>query len=239
MKQGFILTTFLILLATAVFASPAGKSIIKLKLTTGEPLAVKIDDRDYKKYARTLTIGDLPRGWHRIRVYRLLEYKEGGGHAKLVYSGRIKLGKGTITYCEVDPVKKRMSLSTNDIEDVYVGDGPRNGPPPEPANAPADNTIAKGTYTDADIAQLELKVQEMPTDVNTLKAMKADLSGKTCTTDQVKRIVRWLAFDDSRKDFAIWAYPSVVDKEEYASVAEEFSLDSTKEEFHLFLAKQD
>ncbi len=237
MKLRLIGILILVLSLSKAIASPAEKSMLKLRLTTGELMAVKIDDRDYNKYARSLTIGDLPRGWHRIRVYHVKEYKDGGANAKLVYSGRIKIKKGVIAYCEIDPGRGRMSMNTRDIEDVFVGDSPRSNPPDEPVTATTE--YVPGILTDKEFTQLELKVQELPTDVNTLKTMKADLKDKKYTTSQVKKMTRWLAFDDSKKDFAVWAYSSVTDKENYAKVAEEFSLDNTKKEFHEFLAQQD
>ncbi|MCB0700329.1 MAG: DUF4476 domain-containing protein [Chitinophagales bacterium] len=227
-----VVTIMALFFATVV--SAAEMSVLKVRLTTGEPLAIKIDGRDYQKYARSLTVGDLPRGWHRLNVYEVSEYKKGGGRAKLIYSGKLRLDRGTVTLCEVDPRSGKMRISTQGMEDVYVGDGPREG---SGGRAVPDSRMVG--ITDKEMADLEQEVQQMPTDVNTLKTMKETLAHKSYTTEQAKKMVNWLAFDGSRLDFAKWSYSHVTDKESLSELSDAFSLDSSKEEFKKFLEEQE
>ena len=82
-----LIYTLVILLGTALSAIAGydGRSVLEIRLSDRSPLVVSINGRQYNKHGRTVTVGNLPRGRHNIRIYEFLEYKRGGGRARLLF----------------------------------------------------------------------------------------------------------------------------------------------------------
>lgn len=235
--------TTIIALAVSISASAKGNNMLKVMLSTGEPLTVQLNGRDYNKTGTAITIGDLPNGWHDLRVYRYREYKDGGGRAQLIYNGRVKLKNNTMRSFVVNPSRGTAKVYSGNVAEVKMSP-PQQRPPSPPsrkaptASMPARTTTAAYTLTDADMTEIALKIQEMPTDINTLKTLKAELEDETYTTTQLSAMMEWLAFDDSRIDLAKWSYSRVVDKENFASLEELLSMGEKKEMFRKWAERQ-
>lgn len=212
-----------------VVAAPRERSVLRISLSNNEPLAVSIDGRKFHKVGKTLTIGDLPRGWHDIVVYEYIEYKKGGGRAQTLYTGRIKVKPGEIMNCMVDVRTQKMMvqvLDKDDIQPVY------ETPAPD-----IEITTADGGMSLAQLNGLEQKVQLHEVDIQRLKLLKEELADKKYTTSQLQVMMNWLAFEDSKLDLAKWSYSRVADKENFPALKDVFLLDSSKEEFQLLLDK--
>jgi hypothetical protein len=118
-----IITTLVILLAGISFAMamPGSRSMLRLRLNTGRQIMVNIDDRIYDKHAASITIGDLPPGRHRIKVYEYRPYRNSrGGRAELVYTTVIKIRPNTYTYGTVDVDNGLLRLYYKDMDDYYA-----------------------------------------------------------------------------------------------------------------------
>jgi hypothetical protein len=79
---------------------------------------------------------------------------------------------------------------------------------------------------------LRSRVAARITDSDKEKLMKTALDGRTVTTDQVRDMLGWLSFDDTKLDFAKWAYSSVSDRQNYWKLEDAFSFSATKDEFN-------
>jgi len=118
-----ILTTLVFLLAGISFAMamPGPRSMLRLRLSTGGQIMVTIDDRVYDKHAPSLTIGDLPPGRHRIKVYEYRPYRNSkGGRAELVYTSTIKVKPNMFAYGTVDVADGTLRLFSRDLDDYYA-----------------------------------------------------------------------------------------------------------------------
>lgn len=250
------------ILFTAVFSlsvipdlwAQSDHSALKVVLNDGSPLVVTLDDRRYNKHGVSLTIGDLPPGKHYVKVYAYTPYKgKPGGNAELVFSGKIKIKPGTFAYAVVDPGNGTLSLTENPLSD-------QNSPPsqasphsfnegdraqvtssvPQPSSV-ADNTrapVPPYDLTAMDFANVKKVAGEKETDSEKLKAMQAALGEHTYSTDQVKEMLGWFSFDDTRVTFAKWCYPHVVDKANYGELSSIFSFENTRNDFDKFMSSQ-
>lgn len=221
----FIITAFVP--ATAQYSQ---RSVLEIRTNDHEPIVVSVDNRYYDRHGRTITIGNLPRGWHDLRVYEYLEYKKGGGRAKLLYTGRIRIDAGTVTHCIVDKQTGRMRIRTMDIEDAYLDyDQPDNN------DVPGTNS---NILTDKDLTDLKARVDDRITDTEKLKLMKSVLGERTYYSVQVRRMMEWLTFEDSKLDFAKWSYDRALDKQDYWKLEDLFTFSSSKDEFNEYISSR-
>ena len=222
----FVITAF-----APAMAQYSQRSILEILMNDHEPIVVSVDNRYYDRHGRTITIGNLPRGWHDLRVYEYLEYKKGGGRAKLLYTGRIRIEAGTVTRCIVDRQTGRMRTRTMDIEDAYLDyDQPDN----DNERADRNNSI----LNNEDLNDLKARVDDRITDTEKLKLMKSVLEQRTYYSVQVRTMMGWLAFEDSRLDFAKWSYDRVLDKQDYWKLEDVFTFSSSKDEFNQYISSR-
>ena len=223
-----ILTILVLILSTvSIYARNDERSVLEVRLNDHSPLIVVIDGRDYNKYGRTITIGNLPKGWHNIKVYQYKEYKDGGGRAKTIYSGRLRIDAGTVTRCVVDVQNNRMRINSMDIEDAYVEyDRLENNDHYENNNNQLLND---------DLKDLQARVEERISDSEKLKLMKSVLEGRTYYSVQVRTMLDWLAFEGSRLDFAKWSYDRIIDKKDYWKLEDVFTFIASKHEYNKYI----
>lgn len=230
MKSLYIFFCSILLAASSVSAHYADRSTLVVSLSDNSPLVVSIDDRNYNKHGRSITIDDLPRGWHRLRVYEYIEYKKGGGHAKLLYSGRIRVKNGTMNYAVLDMNSLRIRMRTVEVEQDYANNEE------EQMDMPVEN--ADDAPVSESIQGLKKKVDTKQTDTERLKMMKAELANSKYYTDELRTMLGWLAFESSKLDFAKWSYSKVEDEQNFPSLEAIFLLDESKEEFNQFVSQQ-
>jgi len=222
---------FLFICFTTVFAGSRERSMVIISLSDNSPLVVSVNGRNYNKHARSITISDLPRGRHDLRVYEYLEYRKGGGRAKLLYTGRVKIAAGTINYCEVDIRTGELRVRTADLLAVNT------------TTAPPRTTVATGNkvwqeggkLSEQEMDDLQIQVAEKLTDIEKLKLVKSALNKKTFDTKQVRFMASWYAFEDSKLDFIEWAYSKTRDKTEYEKLEDIFTIERNKEDFRAYL----
>jgi hypothetical protein len=227
----FVVTAF-----TPAMAQYSQRSVLEIRMNDHEPIVVSVDNRYYDRHGRTITIGNLPRGWHDLRVYEYLEYKKGGGRAKLLYTGRIRIEAGTVTNCVVDRQTGRMRIRTMDIEDAYLDyDQPDN----DRYNDNNDRRDRNSNIlNNQDLNDLKARVDDRITDTEKLKLMKSVLEQRTYYSVQVRTMMDWLAFEGSRLDFAKWSYDKVLDKQDYWKLEDMFTFSSSKDEFNEYISSR-
>jgi hypothetical protein len=212
---------FALLLACIPPSFARAKNVLKVRADNDMPITVSINGRYYDKVARELTIGDLPAGRHQINIYEFKAYRdEQGGKAKLLFSGSVRVKRNTITTCTVNPAGGEIYVQSTEIGITEDGNEVHEMP---------------GNIGNGDITRLKPQVQAKQTDTEKLKLMQSSLENASYTTTQVGIMMGWLSFDDSRLEFAKWAYGRTTDKAQYSSLEKEFSLDASKDEFLNFL----
>lgn len=231
MKKLLYTLVFLLTAVIPSFATHTERSILEIRLSDHSPLVVSVDGRNFNKHGRTVTVGNLPKGWHELRVYEYLEYKKGGARAKLLYSGRIRIDAGTVTECVVDVQTQRMRIKTMDIEDVYL-DYDEHDETGNPDNRRNDDRRSSNILDNRDMQDLQARVEDRITDTERMKLMQSVLADRTYYSVQVRTMLNWLSFESTRLDFAKWSYTRVVDKQDYWKLEDVFSFSSSKDEFN-------
>lgn len=222
-------------------------STLVVQMHDNSPLTLTINDRQYNKQGTRLTIANLPPGRHYLKVYEYKPYRdEQGGHAKLVYSGTVRVKKNTYNIAVVDPTSRSLRLQTSEGNTPISNAAPANE---APTTAPSGNTnniivntpqAAPGssTYPQSALKNLQQKVQAKETDTERMKLLRASLNGKQLSTAQIRAVLSWLSFEASRLEMAKWAYPIATDKTEYAALENIFQDGQSQADFREFMAAQ-
>jgi hypothetical protein len=99
-----------------------------------------------------------------------------------------------------------------------------------------NGTLNNGsTFSQRDMEDLRSRVTSRITDSDKEKLMKTALDGRSPSTSQVREMLGWLSFDDTKLDFAKWAYSSVADRQNYWKLEDAFSFCATKDDFNKYI----
>jgi hypothetical protein len=278
-----ILLAVLIMIAAIPHLFAAGyRSLVKLRLSDNTPIMVSIDGRNFYNQGRTLTIGNMPPGRHRMKVYAVGDY--GRRRRTLVYEGFFKIAPNTNNYIVVDRFRGTVRINTGMLENfgprdkkevhVYnqrndgyddnygqsgevINDWNMNDNDDSRFNSKNDwsdkydndkdekwndrddrDNRRREMLSQRDMEDIKRRIESRVTDSDKLKFMKSVVSDKSYTTEQVRTMIKWLVFDNSRLEFAKAAYDNVSDKREYWKLDNEFSFGSSKDDFNDFLRKR-
>jgi len=112
-----------------------------------------------------------------------------------------------------------------------------------PAAAINTNTVASTSVTITNISKAEFDerlaaVKKVSFDDKRLARAKQVFDDEYLTTNQVIEVVKAFSFDDSKLDFAKWAYKNTMDKKNYYKVEDNFSFGSSKTNLADWIKKQ-
>ena len=249
MKRMLLTLTFLLALIPALMAQD-GRSIVRVRLSDNTPMNIAIDGRSYNENKKVITVDNIPAGRHRLQVF--LPGKKGGRKTK-VYDDYFKVDVGTYTYIIVDRYKGTTRINTGyrsnldkdsddrddrtnhrDERDNRYDDRDRDG---RNGGSKRGNGYNTGrVFSSEDMHELKVRVEDRMHSGDKVKLMKSVLADRNYTTDQVRTMLAWLSFDDSKLDFAKWAHTNVIDKKNYWKLEDAFSFSSTKDKFSDYIA---
>ncbi len=250
MKKLFFATILMIVAYIGASAQPA-RSILKFKFSDNSRLAVSIDDRYYDKQGRSITVGDLPAGRHFIKIYKYIPYSNGkGGKAKEVYRGGIRISAGTISSFTYDLHDEKLYTNTEMIDGSYTDrdnsdddrynndrrDDMRDDYRDDRNNRrDRDDVYYSRQWSQQDMSDLKARVDDRITDGEKLKLMQSVLKDRRYTTEQMRSMIKWLSFDDTKLSFAKWGYDNASDKQNYWKLESELTFSSSKDDFNNYI----
>ncbi len=88
---------------------------------------------------------------------------------------------------------------------------------------------------DAKLEKARKKIAAKGTDTDKLETAKTIFKNEKLTTAKVMTIIGWFDFENSKVDFAKWAYTNTTDKANYKNVKTKLSMKSYREEMDKFL----
>ena len=261
-----IITVLLLLAFSPVLFAQRGMSTLHVSLRDNSHLSVALNGRYFDKHGTSLTIGDLPGGKHFLKVYTYEQDDRGKGQDHLVYSGYIRIHRGTYAECIVDPntgdiqlnedgenesgrysysQEQRTEVRKNDDrqyddqrsnnedpvrDDVYDNRSGNDSRQDDRANTAEDKTsdagigaFGTGPMSKGDMDGLKSMVRGKEGDAEKVQLIESQTSGKSFTVDQLSKMLSWLKDDNSKLDFAKWAYPYTTDKENYKKLGSYFT----------------
>jgi hypothetical protein len=250
--------TLLSLLFVAGTSCASAQSMLKVKLADNERLNVEVDGRYFNKTGTSVTVGDLPPGKHRFTIYTMRQDRRGRGREEAIYSGKIATRRGFVTLFTYDPNSREINTEEQDIDSYRqnmppagnAGGGYSQNAAPQVNNnnndngndnryidrsAPVASPVAAGTLTDSKLNDLKTTVASKKTDTEKWNTLKDGLKNETETTDQLAVMMDWFNFESTKVDFAKWAYPNTVDKENFANLENKLSYKNYVDDLDKFI----
>jgi len=135
------------------------------------------------------------------------------------------------------PYDQQMQPTVPPNDSIYT---PAPLPDGVPAASPVnlDNKSTKTTKGKAtSFSKLATKVKSLPTDTERLEAAKTGLKDKKLTSQNVVQAMGWFNFENSRLEFAKWAYSRTTDPANYKTVVAALQITANKKELQDFIAK--
>ena len=232
----------IVLVAVTSFVSFAvsAQSSLRVSLSDHSKLTVEVDYKHFQKVGTSITVGDLPEGRHQIRIFEMRDGLFGRQVQNLIYDGKVKTYRGRITLFELDPESGGINVYDEDLDSFQVNPTIQNDGQAATAVQP-DKAVGaapvQGAMADAKMTGLKAKVDAINTDSRKMTAIKDGLTGEHLSSAQVSEIMKWLGFESSKEEFAEWAFPIVVDPNNYGSLMDQFSYKEYQDQFQSFLGK--
>jgi hypothetical protein len=236
-----------------------GQSDIQFKLRNDKLLTVVMDGRHYKRYGRSIAFIDVPSGIHEIKVYRFYPNDDNpyGVHnrarAVLVYKGKMRVDAYTTYFCTIDPQYRTMSIRESkealyskdksqiieekpdfeeDAEDNWKN---RDTDQLEEQNRPFAS-IDNNVLTNEQLYTLKSSVEKRMSSGDKVNLIQSFLETKKLQTEQVKTILTWLSFDNSKLQVAKFCYPRTTDPSNYLQLSSYLSLQHSKSELEKLMS---
>ncbi len=254
--------SLILLLFIAVNTGAIAQTMLKVHLADNSQINVSVDGRYFNKKGTSVTVGDLPPGRHKLDIYTVVQTRYGRGREEMVFSGKVFTHDGNITIFSYDTYNREKNVEEQDINSYTQNNPP---PPLPPAHTrrplhngnfdnnppqvnnnnrdldndnkyiPSQHSNAQATLTDVKIDQLKTRVMDKKTDTDRMNLMKDGLGSEKMTSDQVGSMMDWFNFEDSKVQFAKWAYPNVVDKENFAALESKISYQNYLDDLDKFI----
>jgi hypothetical protein len=129
----------------------------------------------------------------------------------------------------------RRNNGTSDRNDITPAVADDAAPVDNGKPVASPDIIDEGTMTEPKTNKLKTRVTAKSTDTERLKTIKEALKGEKVSTYQVSVMMDWFSFENSKLDFAKWAYDITMDKDHYSDLVAKFTYKDSEEDLRKFL----
>ncbi len=237
--------TLFILMAISLFSNSASAAIgskLHLNLFNDGNFIVVVDGIRYTDVRGNLDVYHLRAGTHRVRIVEVFGRQGRGNHRN---HGREVLYNGTINI----PFRSAVFARLTDNLRLRVTDVRRISPPARkrhyrnhhPQRRRYDVQPRRrghnGGYHNA-FATTKMQMRSATFDKDKLAIAKQFARSSRPTSGEIGSLMRLMTFDRSRLQLAKFAYPFVVDKQNFQGVSQNFTFDSSVRQLNRFVAQQ-
>jgi hypothetical protein len=120
----FMKRLLFILFITGAITSAKAQSMLRVHLTDNSQVNIEVDSRYFNKRGTGVTVGDLPPGKHRLKIYAVNQGRRGRGYEEAIYDGKIRTTDGMILLFEYDPNADTISVQEQQIS-AYMSSQPQ------------------------------------------------------------------------------------------------------------------
>lgn len=243
------------------FTNASAQSMLRVRLADNSQLNVSVDNRYFNKRGTAITVGELPYGRHKLRIFQHTEGRRGRGYEEEIFSGNVVTYEGMITLFVYDPNSRETDVSEQDIDkytanhppahesdrfnEQYPDNGNRrvvnendNYGSPKPSDGPVASPVPPekmSTVTDAKMIDLKTKSDARKTDIDRMNMLKQELKSEKVAVSQVGAMMDWFNFESSKVEFAKWAFDYTIDKEYFIDLVGKLSYKNYQDELQGFI----
>jgi hypothetical protein len=239
MKRIFtiLVCTFFAFSSFSSFAAAINAGRLTITGARNTTLSIIVDDRRYDRVTGAITLDDLSAGYHQVKVYEEKNLKRNGrrqDRARFIYSSRILIKPyhhvsiAVRPSGEVDIMEQQISQRGRDDRNGRPGYGDRDDRWND--GRPGSGRPGYQPMSDRMLQSAKEAIRREAFDKDKAIMAKQIISNNTLYTGQVKEIMQLFSFDDSKLDFAKYAYARTADKNNYFELYEMFAFRKNKEE---------
>lgn len=226
-----IFTLFITSLFSLAVMAFDGSRLSISAVASSQELKIEVDGKKYSMKNNNITLAFLDHGRHDVKIYR--ERKRNGfgfGRREIIYDNTVFLKRGfhlDITVNRFGKVlvdERRMDVNDewyNDEDEYYDNGGWGNG---------YNNIMTTREFND-----VKDQLRKEWFENNRLNSAKFIIEKNSLTTSQVKELMLLFTFENNRLEIAKTAYRKTVDKQNYLSVNDALTFNSSKEELVRFI----
>jgi hypothetical protein len=251
-----------LILASGIQSFAAWKSaMLRLKHEMGRSISISVDGRKYTKIGRSLTVGDLPPGNHKIKIYKYNSNGYGYTTGTLIYQGMLKMRPGRIYYgvvsndgsldleenCCIDDYGRwnnndnwdNMDQMNNTSNEDHGDNWNNNHSWNQQHHQENHNENGWGSFngqmSDGRFTQLTGQIRKASFETSKVSVANQALKTNKITCQQLLSILNEFSFESTKLQFAKDAYKSVTDKNNYFMINDVFAFQSSKDDLLEFL----
>ena len=239
MKTTFTLFTFLTLSLFSLDAQAAFGSKLHLNLFNDGNFVVVVDGIRYTDVRGGLDVHGLRAGTHHIRVVEVFGQRgRQGRHQRgreVLYDGSINIPFRSAVFARLT---NNMRLRVTQVQRLPQQGRYRNHPN-RGQRGPNYGYGNRGNgYNYNAFHHVKRQMRNTAFDRNKMIIAKQFIRTSQPTSQEVGQLMRLMSFDRSRLQLAKFAYPFVVDQQNFWNVSRQFDFDSSVRELDRFLGNQ-
>lgn len=247
--RSYLLLMIFLLTGTVAFAQQDNRGAITV--ISRQPIMMAIDNRLYDLSGTELTIGNVPRGTHNLKIFQARNRRGRIVKGFLLFETRLQVAAGGHTVAQFndrrgslrvrqEPLDRSAANSVPDQPQNYQDDVYDPAPQRSESEQPdaSDEIIPAYQLTDQQLRDLETQVKALSSDTKKKEQLQSVLQMKTYTVAQLQQMAGWLNFESERLDFLKWAYTNTDDKASYQQLNTLFRYESSKKELSDYIAQQ-
>ena len=241
MKKTF--TLFAAMLLTVMMYAYPNQSVISISSNSKTAIRVMIDGNRYRASNNAVLINNLNAGYHSIKVYQLK--KNYGGIRNGSFNNNYQLVYDANVYVKpqyyVDIIINRFGKAFFDEQPIaagYSGDDDDDDWGDNNANNNWNNNHDYNTNRPMNTQSFDRFKEFLRNesfDNTRINIAKQVISTNWFTTAQVREIMGFFSFENSKLDIAKYALKYTVNKGDYFTLADEFSFSSNKDELMRYI----
>jgi hypothetical protein len=237
MKTKLLFLTFIAILYTGVIFA---QSTISLTFFDGRPFSVEMDGKDYG-YFQEEFFTKISDGNHYFKVFD-------GVRASLrpVFEGTISIPENSSTFAIINSnfkyevyktYKHKETAGVCSCDCEYCKNCVYKDPQGRRYNNETNPGYNGSVINDMDFSELMTNLGNMSYDDNKREMISMVLDKYFVTSEQVKKLLTAVTFENNKLDISKYAYARTTDKENYYKVLTSFSFESTIKELKDFISK--
>jgi hypothetical protein len=224
----FITIVLFSIFAIAAFAQYGHReSRLYLKLRDNSPFSVKLDGRFYDNFNDRFRIGHLQPGWHKLAVFQ----RNINGGSRMVYRGNIEIPECSKVYAVINRHNNLEIIKIIPI-DHGGGNGYNNN------NYNNNNNYSYQPEVTLNMQQLRFSLDKASFESDKLSIAKQAVRTNGVYSDQVLEILNFFNFESSRLDFAKYAYRFCADQNNYYTINNGFTFNSSIRDLNSYIESQ-
>lgn len=218
--SAFVLPFFLFgTIVDALAQTRRGRGEIAVLSEDGERLGIEVDGRRYEQFSSRLLLGDIPPGKKAVIVYRLRPNSGNGiATAQTVYESQMLVRADYRIVLSINPKSGDVRIDQQELGKPAANAPARATPAPGSSSAPA-STPAPPVTSSVPQGDWRKLVESKNTDTERMRILKARVSARALTTQELIPMMKALSFEYSRLDLAKAALPNLTDRQNIAAVS--------------------